>query len=789
MVSLICACKNRNKPLRISLASWLLYKEISEIIIVDWSSDESIEKFLDFDERVKIIRVENKKFFNQPQPLNLAINFASGDYILKLDTDYVMNPYYNFFDTYSIDDNTFVSGKMAYASPEYWSEYDQCYTIDRMSMSDTQLKDYYNTYNEYYKYLTGLLYISKENLLKVGGYNEKLGKYYAFEDDEIYRRLELFGLQHKKMAYDHRLHHIPHPDSKRTENFEGIGDQELKSYLRYNLEQQSYQGQELEWQLQYAISMSHIKKNVELISEITNPYVKPERKWEINKVSDRYYLAMDSELESSIENKTNENNKMTTTKIENKLENFPTVYYVSLEESKDRQSHLHNQFYSYGVTDIVPIISKRFHECDDKVYGKQLHILDPGTIGCVVSHIKAIRKWYDETEDDYAFFCEDDLSLETVQYWNFTWTDFIEAIPEDAECVQLCSVRSSQQDVLFRERTMYDWSVTAYILTRDYARKIIERYCDGDSYRLEITGTNFYPMPETVMFYGMGKVYSIDLFVEEQGLKSTFTETANIEGGNKEHHVESYRYVIDWWKNTGYRTNINEFMDASNDIIESRNRQDEKVEFSEEVLSIIDDLSSYFEVKNSQQELEELLSSYSKDPENPTSNFAMGLWYERHGHTAPALSYFLRAAERSTDDEFSYEALIHCHHCYDKQGTRDGTAVSLLQQAMCLLPMRPESYFLLARFHERRQQWNDCYKYASLGLSICDFNLTPMKTDIEYPGYHGLLFEKAVSAWWWGKTEESKEIFLDLYDNYSLDSTHRESVIGNLKLFGIHKDE
>jgi hypothetical protein len=41
-ISLICSCKNRNEPLKISLTSWLLKKEITEIIIVDWSSDESL---------------------------------------------------------------------------------------------------------------------------------------------------------------------------------------------------------------------------------------------------------------------------------------------------------------------------------------------------------------------------------------------------------------------------------------------------------------------------------------------------------------------------------------------------------------------------------------------------------------------------------------------------------------------------------------------------------------------------------------------------------------------------
>jgi len=34
-VSLICACKNRIESLKISLSSWLLFEEITEIVIVD----------------------------------------------------------------------------------------------------------------------------------------------------------------------------------------------------------------------------------------------------------------------------------------------------------------------------------------------------------------------------------------------------------------------------------------------------------------------------------------------------------------------------------------------------------------------------------------------------------------------------------------------------------------------------------------------------------------------------------------------------------------------------------
>jgi len=86
-ISIIAACKNRVDPLKVSLMSWLSFDQVKEVIIVDWSSDEPINYLTKFDSRVKVIRVDNKEYFNQPQPLNLAASIATGDYIFHLDAD------------------------------------------------------------------------------------------------------------------------------------------------------------------------------------------------------------------------------------------------------------------------------------------------------------------------------------------------------------------------------------------------------------------------------------------------------------------------------------------------------------------------------------------------------------------------------------------------------------------------------------------------------------------------------------------------------------------------------
>lgn len=185
---------------------------------------------------------------------------------------------------------------------------------------------------------------------------------------------------------------------------------------------------------------------------------------------------------------------------------------------------------------------------------------------------------------------------------------------------------------------------------------------------------------------------------------------------------------------------------------------------------------------------QKLLTDYIEYPNNPESNWNIGWYYDRIGQTASAVSFYLRCAERTDDDLLRFECLLRSALCFQKQGSRNFTVKGLLQHAVSIQPQRPEGYFLLSRHYEREKydgHWNDCYTVASIGENICknDSNsLKPLRTNVEYPdGEYGLLFEKAVSSWWCGLCDESRELFTDLYLNYALDDSHYNSVHANLR--------
>lgn len=165
--------------------------------------------------------------------------------------------------------------------------------------------------------------------------------------------------------------------------------------------------------------------------------------------------------------------------------------------------------------------------------------------------------------------------------------------------------------------------------------------------------------------------------------------------------------------------------------------------------------------------LQEKLDNYVDDPDNAVKNFELGLEYEKLEQYAAACSYFLRASEITGNDEFAYECLIHHGKCLDLQNDRPTSACQAFRRAMVLVPERPEAYYLLCRFYNWNNRYDEAHHLSDLALRICNFD----GKKLQYTNYVDydvvkvyLLFEKAVSAWWWGKLKMCKESFDELID-------------------------
>lgn len=188
-------------------------------------------------------------------------------------------------------------------------------------------------------------------------------------------------------------------------------------------------------------------------------------------------------------------------------------------------------------------------------------------------------------------------------------------------------------------------------------------------------------------------------------------------------------------------------------------------------------------VGETDESLKVLLDNFVNDPESEENNWNLALYYHSIGHTASAVSYYLRTAERAKDDLLKYEALLRASMCFEVQGCRSFSVKGLLQHAVSLLPRRPEAYYMLSRYYEKAKDdghWNDCYMIASIGERVSNQAPTALRTQLNYPGEYAMIFQKALSSWHCGLCDESRDLFRHLLQNYELDGPHRDVATANL---------
>lgn len=183
-VSLVTCCMNREVNLLRALVSWLACPDITEIIIVDWSSDQPVQDALKAqgisDPKIRVVRVEKEPRWILSYAFNVGFRVASCDKILKADADIVLKP--DFFAKNQLIGEGFIAGN--------WR---------------TAAKDQ--------AHVNGFFYLHKADLATVSGFNEYITTY-GWDDDDLYERLEQRGLVRCDIRGD-TVHHLPHSDSDR----------------------------------------------------------------------------------------------------------------------------------------------------------------------------------------------------------------------------------------------------------------------------------------------------------------------------------------------------------------------------------------------------------------------------------------------------------------------------------------------------------------------------------------------------------------------------------------------
>ena len=225
-----------------------------------------------------------------------------------------------------------------------------------------------------------------------------------------------------------------------------------------------------------------------------------------------------------------------------KLKNFGPLYYINLDGQPERDTAMQSmcKYWELNPTRISAF-DGRNSSLNHILEGSHDIGISSGEVGCVTSHLKAIKQWYETTDTPYAIFAEDDVSFDTARFWKFTWDEFVEKLPYDWDVVQLAIINPGVVYASMHARWVNDFSTACFMVTRHHAKKLIDHHCVGDKFRLD-QGVKPRPVADDLI-YNCGRTYAIPLFHYKIEMGSSI---------HPEHievfHKGSHQGILNHWK-------------------------------------------------------------------------------------------------------------------------------------------------------------------------------------------------------------------------------------------------
>ena len=151
-----------------------------------------------------------------------------------------------------------------------------------------------------------------------------------------------------------------------------------------------------------------------------------------------------------------------------KLKNFGPIYCINLDGQPERWHYMEDQFRYWELTDYERISAYDGREDDlsDIIKGKYPDTMSSGEIGCVTSHLKAMKHFLDTSDAPYAIMMEDDCDISLAHNWSFAWQDFIARVPYAWDVIQIAIICTGDIVVPIHTRFVNEFSTACYVITR-----------------------------------------------------------------------------------------------------------------------------------------------------------------------------------------------------------------------------------------------------------------------------------------------------------------------------------
>ncbi|WP_093405914.1 glycosyltransferase family 2 protein [Salegentibacter flavus] len=226
MQSIIYAHRNRDiERIKISFESLRKQKlQNFEVIFVDYGSEDSLVKELEnITKEFPFVRFYHlpvpQVLWNKSKALNYGITKASGDYVFIADIDLIFHPETSMLWENLQNPDKFNLFKLGYLDKEESQQLSKNYEFDKLKP-------------QRFGDVNGMIFTSREGLLRVNGLDEFF-HFYGAEDEDLFARLENAGYkrEHREEKY---FYHQWHQSFSGSEDKLLTGNPRVKNIMRIN---------------------------------------------------------------------------------------------------------------------------------------------------------------------------------------------------------------------------------------------------------------------------------------------------------------------------------------------------------------------------------------------------------------------------------------------------------------------------------------------------------------------------------------------------------------------------
>lgn len=225
-----------------------------------------------------------------------------------------------------------------------------------------------------------------------------------------------------------------------------------------------------------------------------------------------------------------------------KLKGLPEIYYINLDDKVDRREYMEGQFKYWGIENYTRISAQdgRNNSLASTLVGEYPERVTHGEIGCLTSHLKALKHWLENSDEEYLLVMEDDCDLQPIKNWKFKWSDLISWFPYDFDVIQLAIINPGVLSLRLHKRFVNDFSTACYLITRHHAQKLVNLHCVGDKFKLD-QGIKPRAVADDCI-YNSGNTFGVPLLLYKIDMGSDI---------HQEHidmfHRSSHEGLLKWW--------------------------------------------------------------------------------------------------------------------------------------------------------------------------------------------------------------------------------------------------